>query len=468
MGNKIHNIFDFYKFSNTKIINVAFGFALVLMVFLMSFTYARFSNYSDYADIVDHTQEVLNNIIKAGATHEKINSAQRSYLLTRKPKYITVFQEGTDSLKVTVATIEELTRDNPQQVKNAKKLDQLARDRITQLYVEVMNDTTTAKYHPTQERLLEKNQKKYDEFAELIQEMYLVERQLLSKRLSMKEFEARFTPVLLALTSFIALILLMMAFYLLNQELKERHRAEILLKDKVDELNLSNHHLEEFARVSSHDLKEPLRKISIFSDQLLQTYKGELPQRAGDMLVRINSSAIRMTDLIKDILDYSSLVSNERNNKEVVNLQTIWELILTDYSESIEEKKATITADTLPNIKAYRHQMYQLFQNLLSNALKFADVERTPVISLTYAQLKTADDENDGTVHQFIFADNGIGFDNQHAEKVFNVFGRLNRDQEGTGVGLAICKQVVENHDGEISVDSKEGVGSTFKIILPA
>lgn len=468
MGKKLHNIFDFYKFSNTKIINVAFGFALMLMVFLMTFTYTRFSNYSDYADIVDHTQEVLNNIIKAGATHEKINSAQRSYLLTRKPKYITQFKEGTDSLKVTVVTIAELTRDNPRQLENAKRLDLLARDRITQLYVEVMNDTTTAKYHPSQERLLEKNQKKYDEFAELIQEMYQVERQLLRKRLSMKEFEAQFTPVLLALTSFIALILLLMAFYLLNQELRERHRAEILLKDKVEQLNLSNHHLEEFARVSSHDLKEPLRKISIFSDQLLHRYKADLPERAGDMLVRINSSAIRMTDLIKDILDYSSLVSNKRDNKETVNLETVWELILTDYSESIAEKKAIIEVDKLPVMVAYQHQIYQLFQNLLSNALKFSDEQRTPKVSLKYSLIKTEDPESIDAVHQFIFSDNGIGFDNEHAEKVFSVFGRLNRDQEGTGVGLAICKQVVENHDGEISVVSEEGVGTTFTIILPA
>lgn len=469
MGNKIHNIFSFYKFSNTKIINVAFGFSLALLIFLMIFTFVRFSNYSNYGNIVEHTQVVLNNIIKVNGRHESLIANQRSFLLTKNEAYLEQFKEDADSLRATVEEIIFLTSDNPKQIINSAKLKDLSQSRIIQLYVEMINDTTNVEYRPDQKKLLAENQRKYDEFVLLIQKMYNVERILLRKRLTMKEFEEQFAPALLATTSFIALILLLITFYLLNLELKERNRAEERLKGKIEELNLSNHHLEEFARVSSHDLKEPLRKISIFSDRLLHSYAEELPLKAQTILERINSSALRMNELIKDTLNYSSLMSNDKLTKAPVDLNDVWEIIVAEFTEEISDAQIVITADKLPVVPCFKHQMYQLLQNLLSNAIKFADENRKSEISLKYKVGGSIEGVEKPKAHVIIFSDNGIGFDaNKYADKIFNVFSRLNREKEGTGVGLAICKQVIENHDGEITVTSKEGMGTTFTIVLPS
>jgi signal transduction histidine kinase len=332
----------------------------------------------------------------------------------------------------------------------------------------MINDTTSAEYRPDQKKLLAKNQQTYDEVVRLIQEMYDVERRLLRKRLTMKEFEEQFAPALLAVTSFVALILLFMTFYLLNLELKERNRTEILLKGKIEELNLSNHHLEEFARVSSHDLKEPLRKISIFSDRLLLTYATDLPPKAQTILKRIHSSAIRMNDLIKDTLNYSSLMSKDKLRKEPVELDSVWKTVIAEFAEEIKDNDIMIVSDNLPVLTGFGHQIYQLFQNLLSNAIKFADEDRKSVIRIQYKVGGVIEDVVSPKTHVIIFSDNGIGFDaDKYASKIFSVFGRLNPEKEGTGIGLAICKQVAENHDGEISVTSEEGVGTAFTIILP-
>lgn len=469
MGNKIHNIFSFYKFSNTRIINVAFGFAFALLIFLMGFTYSRFANYSSYGNVVEHTQVVLNSIVKVAGKHESLMANQRSFLLTKNETYLNQFKKDTDSLRATVDEIRILTSDNPEQAKNSAMLKELSQIRITQLYVEMINDTTNAKYRPDQKKLLAKNQRKYDEVVLLIQEMYKVERRLLRQRLTMKESEEQFAPVLLAVTSFVALTLLLMAFYLLNLELKERNRVENLLKGNIEELNLSNHHLEEFARVSSHDLKEPIRKISIFSDQLLQTYAKDLPPKAQTILRRINSSAIRMNDLIRDMLNYSSLMSKGKSKKEPVELDHIWKTVVAEFAEEIKDKGIMVISDNFPVLTGFGYQMHQLLQNLLSNAIKFADEDRKPVIKVQYKVGGLIEGVAFPKAYVIAFSDNGIGFDaDSYSSKIFSVFSRLNLEKEGTGIGLAICKQITENHDGEISVTSKEGVGTTFIITLPS
>jgi signal transduction histidine kinase len=469
VSNKIHSIFSFYKFSNTRIINAVFGFAFALLIFLMGFTYSRFTNFRSYGKVVEHTQIVLNSIIKAGGGHESLMANQRSFLLTKNEAYFEQFKKDTDSLRATVDEIITLTANNPEQVKNATKLKELSQSRIVQLSVEMINDTTHAKYRPDQQKLLAENQRKYNDIVLLIQEMYNVERRLLRQRLTMKEFEEKFAPALLAVTSFVALILLFMTFYLLNLELKERNRVERLLKGKIEELNLSNHHLEEFARVSSHDLKEPLRKISIFSDRLLQTYAKDLPPKAQTMLERINSSAVRMNDLIKDTLNYSSLMSKDKLKKEPVKLDSVWKTVIAEFAEEIKDQDIMIISGNLPILTGFGHQMHQLLQNLLSNAIKFADEGRKSVIEIQYKVGGTIDNVDSPKAHVIIFSDNGIGFDaEKYASKIFSVFGKLDLEKEGTGIGLAICKQVTENHDGEISVTSKEGVGTTFTIVLPA
>lgn len=236
------------------------------------------------------------------------------------------------------------------------------------------------------------------------------------------------------------------------------------------ELEKSNRDLEQFAYVASHDLQEPLRKIQIFSE-LSENNMGN-PEALKKYLHKINSSAFRMSELIKAVLNYSRL-SRAGNELVEIDLNAIVANIRTDLELVIEEKKAQITTNHLPTIFGNRLQVHQLFLNLITNSLKFA--AGPPRISIT-ANLVPAGQQRqgvafkrDGAFYELVFRDNGIGFDQQYADQIFAIFQRLHTADQyaGTGIGLALCKKIVENHQGAIAVHSQPGEGTTFFVYLP-
>jgi PAS domain S-box-containing protein len=237
-----------------------------------------------------------------------------------------------------------------------------------------------------------------------------------------------------------------------------------------NQLEKSNRDLEQFAFVASHDLQEPLRKIQTFSQLADKNLTDE--EAAKRYLGKIMSSAARLTDLIKAVLNYSRL-SNEKGGFEQVDLNTILDNIKLDYELKIAEKQAVIENDKLPVIEGNQLQLNQLFLNIISNSLKFTD--RQPHISISSKivekeRLQGIDGLNGaGNYVELVFKDNGIGFDQQYAEKIFTVFQRLHsRDAyPGTGIGLALCKKIVDNHRGHIEVKSELGVGTEFNVYLP-
>jgi len=248
-------------------------------------------------------------------------------------------------------------------------------------------------------------------------------------------------------------------------------KANEELKQLNSELEKSNRDLEQFAYVASHDLQEPLRKIQIFSE--LSSKSLEQPETAKQYLDKIHSSANRMSDLIKAVLNYSRLsgIEGEFTN---VDLNAIIDHLKVDLELLLSEKKAIIKCEPLPVVKGVPLQLNQLFLNLFSNSLKFT--EKTPEITIQSSFISperagSMGFAENGTAHvEIIFSDNGIGFDEQYADQVFSIFQRLhpNDKYEGTGIGLALCKKIVENHNGQIFVKSKEGVGTSFFIYLPA
>jgi len=231
------------------------------------------------------------------------------------------------------------------------------------------------------------------------------------------------------------------------------------------ELQRSNQHLEEFAHAASHDLKEPIRKIQVFTGRLKAQLDGQLSETDKGLLERIESASTRMGLLVDDLLLYSH-VSQRPHRKEEINLNEKIRRVLEDLELHVQEKSAVIKTAQLPTIQGYRRQLQQLFQNLISNALKYNRPGVAPEISIT-SELAEAG----GRPYYCIsVSDKGIGFEEQYASKIFQMFTRLHGKHEyaGTGVGLSIVKKVVENHDGFIKVDSKVGTGSNFKIYLPA
>jgi signal transduction histidine kinase/ActR/RegA family two-component response regulator len=244
-------------------------------------------------------------------------------------------------------------------------------------------------------------------------------------------------------------------------ESKVRERTEELL-EKNKELESSNHELQQFASVASHDLKEPLRKIQVFGSIIKERMSDAAPQ-AVDGLDRIIEASQRMSILINDLLDYSRLSVD--NFFQRTDLSEIVNETLRDLEYPISEKAARIRVSPLPVIDAIPGQMRQVFQNLLSNSLKFVSPGVQPVIEISATPIRAGDIE----LCCLEIRDNGIGFDQQYAEKIFTIFQRLNSRQEyeGTGIGLAIVKKIVEKHRGTVAVRSAEGSGTTFSIALP-
>jgi PAS domain S-box-containing protein len=246
----------------------------------------------------------------------------------------------------------------------------------------------------------------------------------------------------------------------LQQELTDRQRAEKRLEHYAAELEQSNTELEQFAYIASHDLQEPLRMVTSYLQLLERRYKGRLDQDADDFITYAVDGAARMHMLINDLLTYSR-VSTRAKSFEPTDCSGILNHALSNLRVASEESEATITFDDLPVVEADATQLTQVFQNLISNAIKFHKTDIPPCIHVSA--------ERQGDEWLFSVRDNGIGIAPEHIERIFLIFQRLHTREEypGTGIGLAVCKKIVERHNGRIWVESKPGEGSTFYFTIP-
>lgn len=255
-------------------------------------------------------------------------------------------------------------------------------------------------------------------------------------------------------------------FSKVTRDLTERKIFEDQLKENAINIEFRNKQLEEYAHIASHDLQEPLRKIRIFAEMLSHKITDKDALRD---IGKIESSAARMTTLIKDVLAYSEIAQGEQRFSPT-NLDEVLDHVIEDCELTIQEKNIVIERSSLPVINAVPIQMHQLFSNLITNALKYSN--NGGIISIQgqvkpSSELLETHSKPDTTYLEIIFSDNGIGFDEKYNEQVFKLFQRLNIDQKGTGIGLALCKKIIENHNGTISVKSEVGKGTEFVIILP-
>lgn len=248
------------------------------------------------------------------------------------------------------------------------------------------------------------------------------------------------------------------------QEAKAKEMLELKVKERTADLERSNYELLQFASVASHDLKEPLRKISIFSQLLKEKVEGTTDAASDRYLNTIIQSSGRMSKLIDDLLSFSRL-SQTAIEFAPVDLNQLLQDIVHDLEIPIAEKNATLEIGSLPVVEGIAIQLGQVFQNLIANSLKFAHPDRHPFISI-HCEHITFEDRPACLLH---YSDNGIGFKQDYADKIFEIFQRLHtKDKyEGTGVGLAIVKKIVSLHNGTIRAKGKDGEGATFEILLP-
>ena len=254
-----------------------------------------------------------------------------------------------------------------------------------------------------------------------------------------------------------------------NLEIKIAERTkELVLKN--EELEMKNHELQQFSWVVSHDLNEPIRKIQIFIKIIKELYLAD-DAKAVDYVNRTIKSAERMQTLITDLLAYSRLSSQVK--PEVTDLNVVLQEVLSDFDYLIERKNAIIKSNELPTIDSIPSQLRQVFQNLIGNALKFSGNAQNPLIEITSEIIsdKSFDSPTspEGKFCRITVKDNGIGFDEIYLDRIFIIFQSLNDRQsyEGTGIGLAIAKKIIEKHNGLITAKSKVGEGASFIIVLP-
>jgi signal transduction histidine kinase len=252
------------------------------------------------------------------------------------------------------------------------------------------------------------------------------------------------------------------------QDITENERNATMMLQYTQKLEHSNRELADFAYVASHDLQEPLRKIEAFGERLVNKYSSILPDDGKMFVDRMQNAAGRMRTLINDLLSYSRVTTGAKEFQNV-SLSKVLDEVLSDLQIRIEETKATINADQLPTIECEPMQMRQLLQNLLGNALKFRKVDVLPMITVT-SEIVPADEKTGIGGHaKLTFADNGIGFDNEFKDKIFTIFQRLHSrtEYEGTGIGLATVRKIVERHGGTINADGQLNIGSKFYVTLP-
>ncbi|CAH0996052.1 Adaptive-response sensory-kinase SasA [Emticicia aquatica] len=445
-----------------------------MLSFLSLITYNNLRDMSQRNADVTHTYRVRfknKDLIK---TLIDVETGQRGYLLTEDDIFLEPYLQGKTKIGLIQSELRVLLNDNNQQSKRLNKLDEL----IARKLIIMENGIKNLKKNRTIDTLNLYLGKIYMDkirsFSEQIDDEEIL---LLKYRNDLQQSaDTSITYYLFGLSG-VSLAFLLVFFRLLYLELKRRIGFQNTLENKLAELERTNAELEQFAHITSHDLQEPLRKIRAFSERLNAKQGDQLSEDAKANIKKINQSASRMQQLINDLLAFSRVTNIKDYKHDDINLNEIIKESLEDFSEYISQKDATIITDKLPIIKGVRVQFVQLFNNLLSNSLKYSRQEIRPLIKIQYKQVSGSEIPNAGILqkenlyHRLTFIDNGIGFEEQYSEKIFTIFQRLHNknEYEGTGIGLALCRRIVTNHNGYILTEVKKGhIGAIFHIYLPS
>ncbi|MFA5982918.1 MAG: CHASE3 domain-containing protein [Methylococcaceae bacterium] len=441
---------------------------------------ATISLIEDNAWVV-HTQEVIERTLKLASYLQTAESRQRGYLLSGDIQFLENYNQALQQAELNLRELITLIADNPVQQANLQQLVMLKAERVNAMQQVLESYQRNGAKAGENAFLANAGQQKMNDFMTLIEKMYAQEKKLLDSRSITSTNSKKNAENSLIIGAIFSISLVCFSYYLIIQslirskqtaiELKEaRDNLEIKVKERTMELELSNRELQEFAFIASHDLQEPLRKIQIFGDRLKQKSSGHLDDSAQDYLNRMQNAASRMHRLINDLLLFSQ-VSSKQGTFETVDLNIIVKDILDDLEGSIEYYQGHVAYQVLPIVEADPHHMRQLFQNIISNALKFHRPNQAPEVSVIWKNQTVLDGEDKAEqFYEICIIDNGIGIDPQYVDKIFVPFQRLHgrSEYEGTGIGLAICRKIIERHNGYIHViPSPSGIGTMLIIGLP-
>jgi signal transduction histidine kinase len=428
--------------------------------------------YRSDAAWVDHTHEVLATIADVDSSLTRAESSARAFFVNRDRSRISEFGESRDRTFAQARRLRELVSDNAGQQARSDQVMAALKARLGFLERNVGLYDSGTSIDEISKTFGEEGRRLAAAASQEIGQFRHEEEDLLARRVA-----ARRTTnwILLALCGSVMILGIAVAFrgnqMILTyrdsrDEAEERLRVaneqlETRVRERTQELERSNNDLRQFTFAASHDLKEPLRTISIYTDLLRQRYADRLDGNASQVLGFVLKGVARMDALLAGLRTYLEISTTSNAAVPKIDLQTAVNAALEDLNASIEENEAKVECGTLPSVRIHPVHARQLFQNLIGNALKYRS-DRTPLISVF--------GEMNGTKWKIAVRDNGVGVDPQYQRQIFELFKRLYTADEipGSGLGLAICQTIVRQYGGEIWVDSEAGKGSTFWFTLPA
>lgn len=466
------------------VLNRLWTLSVVVLITLLGVN--AIQSYSAISELVaneartSNTKSMLRSVKDVYSSVQDAELGLRGFLISGKADHLRPYFTALASIRENILALKSIDSELPEQDQRISELEKVITERLTQMTQNINQKSVNMDSEWVASSNMLISHQSMMQIRALITEMEEAEFELLNEQsLQSRQSRTKVKSTIIVANG-IGLVLIIVIGVLVKRAIKlQKTEADWLeamvekrtreLKLFSDELQRSNSELQDFAFVASHDLQEPLRKIRAFGDRLASRYSEQLGDGA-DYIYRMQNAAERMSRLIEDLLTFSR-VSTRSNPIESVDLNLIIKEVLENLEVAIEEQGALVKVGTLPTIEADSMQMKQLFQNLIGNALKFHKPTVAPEININVID-HTQDGQDQPSfnqMYQIEIQDNGIGFDEKYLEKIFTPFQRLHGREhyEGTGIGLAICRRIVQRHQGDLSARSEPNVGTTFVIELP-
>ena len=455
-----------------SLIDKVFVLVISLLIIVSYLSYQRLNGLLAATDLVNKSNTITLKTEQAFSYLKDAQLGQRGYLLTKDSAYLAPYWGSFEKSNTLFNEIIEITSTDSVQQEKVRNLQTLISVRYDLLNIMIrMSDSTKQQYSLSSQLRLSK--KSMDEIRVRIAEIFKLENTQLAKRVQEQNHYASISPLFLVGLSCFTLIVIVIGF--LKIKLDTNHLKNLIenlrlrdveLNKKNAELENTNIELSSFSYVASHDLKEPLRKIQLYTERISEREIDNLSETGKYDFERIVSAVSRMQNLFDALLSFSN-ANTTKNEMFKTDLNNTLLEVKIDLQDAIDEKNVTIESVNLPELNVVPVQFHQLFLNILSNAIKYSKSDVASVVKITAKRVETV--KNNRAGWELIFSDNGIGFKQEFEDKIFQLFQRLHEKSEynGTGIGLAICKKIMSNHQGKITAKGEVGVGSTFTIFIP-
>lgn len=424
-------------------------------------------------DAIDSSQTLIIQLYRLAFYIRDAERGHRTFLLSRDSVFLDQYTSSLKQVRISRDSINELitTHHQLRPKFNELKLELMGRMQLLQqILTESSSDSFDAvramiQNHPVQTKLISFLQLMEQDATRLLQEN--LEKKRSYEVVNHIEFRIMF---------FFALLIFIISFIVLLREIRLRALYHQRMEDEILRTNQANKELERITFIASHDLQEPLRKIRTFSNLLVSKHGEQLNTESKTVIQRIEHSADVMQELIRDLANYANLVSHEHQPVKV-DLSDVLAHVRGKFSARLKESNAAVTVDWLPIINGYPEQLFMMFTALMDNSLKFSRSGVQPQITVMHENVKgdavpdIEESRLNHSFHKITFSDNGLGFDGEFAEKIFGMFQRLHTEDamfSGRGMGLAIAKRVMVNHNGYITASGSAGEGADFSLYFPA